>query len=227
MIRRFLCLVGAVGVAGCGGAPPDVVATVDGEPIRKAEFDHWLGVFARSSAAPDAVVPDPPAFERCVAAKRGGTRVAKSELQDRCRQEYRVLRDRALHLLITFKWIEGEAQARGVEASAAEVQAAFEEQREEAFPADAEFRKFLAQTGQTRHDILARTRVDLLSKRLREEVTAGLAGPAERRKAVGAFVKDLTARWRARTECREGYRTVQCENGPKTAPGPPSVAILD
>ncbi len=51
---------------------------------------------------------------------------------------------------------------------------------------------------------------------------------AERdRDAVNAFVKDLKQRWRARTDCREGYKTVECRNGPKEAPKPPEIAILD
>jgi foldase protein PrsA len=40
-----------------------------------------------------------------------------------------------------------------------------------------------------------------------------LAAEAEQA-ALDAFVQDFTARWRARTECAEGYRTSDCRNGP-------------
>ena len=31
---------------------------------------------------------------------------------------------------------------------------------------------------------------------------------------LDAFVRDFTARWRAKTECAPGYRTTDCRNGP-------------
>jgi foldase protein PrsA len=59
-------------VAGCGsGVPSDSVATVDGTPIKKADFDHWLSVAAKQSAPPGSTaapaVPDPPDYTNCVA----------------------------------------------------------------------------------------------------------------------------------------------------------------
>jgi foldase protein PrsA len=39
-------------------------------------------------------------------------------------------------------------------------------------------------------------------------------------KALDAFVKDWTKRWRAKTECSDGYKTTQCKNGPKPTPTP-------
>jgi foldase protein PrsA len=38
--------------------------------------------------------------------------------------------------------------------------------------------------------------------------------------ALDAFAKDFTSRWREKTECRAGYLTSQCRNGPKTTPTP-------
>jgi foldase protein PrsA len=35
--------------------------------------------------------------------------------------------------------------------------------------------------------------------------------------AFDTFVQDFTARWRAKTECAEGYRTTDCRNGPASA----------
>ena len=51
---------------------------------------------------------------------------------------------------------------------------------------------------------------------------------AERdRSAVNAFVAKLKARWKRQTDCREGYATVECRNGPKERPKPPEISILD
>ena len=40
----------------------------------------------------------------------------------------------------------------------------------------------------------------------------------DRRKKVDAFTEEFRAKWRSRTECREGYVTPECKNGPDTAP---------
>ena len=39
-------------------------------------------------------------------------------------------------------------------------------------------------------------------------------------KALDAFVKDFTKRWKDKTECSEGYKTSDCKNGPKATPTP-------
>jgi foldase protein PrsA len=359
-VVRVGVVLASLALAGCGDAVPgDVVATVDGQAIPRAEFDRWLTITTKSSAAPDAQVPDPPRYERCVAAKRAQQQDAKApELERQCREEYTVLRDQTMRLLITRRWFEGEARTLGVRLSDAEVTKAFDAQRQESFPRQADFEKFLRQTGQTREDVKARVRLDLLSKRIRAAivdrqdavsdaavakfyerkggelavpekrdlrvvVTAGeaearkarraLAGgaswasvvrrysidevtrsydgklsgqakgtldasldkavfsarrgalsqpvktpygfyvftvtsitepqgqslaessdtirktlEAERdRAAVNAFVNRLKARWKQQTDCREGYATVECRNGPKERPKPPEISILD
>jgi foldase protein PrsA len=39
-------------------------------------------------------------------------------------------------------------------------------------------------------------------------------------KALDSFVSDFRKRWREKTECREGYTTSDCKNGPKPTPTP-------
>ena len=39
-------------------------------------------------------------------------------------------------------------------------------------------------------------------------------------KALDAFVKDFTKRWKEKTECSEDYKTTDCKNGPKATPTP-------
>jgi len=173
-------------LAGCGDA--DVVATVGGTPIPRAEFDHWLTITTKSSATPGAQVPDPPRYERCVAAKRRQQREAKAaELERQCKEEYTVLRDQTMRVLITRRWFEQEARALGVRLSDAEVTKAFDAQRRESFPRDADFEKFLRQTGQTREDVLARVRLDLLSKRIRETIVERQDGVSDQQ--IAEFYK--------------------------------------
>src|SRR5215210_5420236 len=168
-------------LAGCGGVPGNAVAEVDGNAIEKTTFDHWLTVAAKSGGQAAAPAPKPPQFTECVAQKRkttpkptkGKPKVTDSTLKTQCKQEYEALRDQVLQLLISFEWIEGEAKAMNIKVSDAEVKKSFDKQRKQAFPKDADFQKFLKDSGQTEEDILQRVRLDTLSNKIREKVTKG------------------------------------------------------
>jgi len=177
-----LFALGAIAVVvGCGGVPGNAVAEVDGNTIDKSTFDHWLNIAARSSGQPNAVVPDPPNYEKCVAQKRkttpkpakGQPKVTDDQLKKQCEQEYKSLKDQVVQLLISYEWIKGEAEAQGVKVTDAEVQKSFEDQKKQSFPKDADYEKFLKDTGQTQEDILTRVRLDLLSNKIREKVVKG------------------------------------------------------
>ena len=173
--------VPAMLVAGCGGVPGNAVAEVDGTTIEKSEFDHWLTVAAKSGGQTGAAAPKPPDYAECVNQKRkttpkpakGQPKVTDSQLKKQCEQEYDSLRDQVLQLLISFEWIEGEADEQGIKVSDAEVKKSFDKQKKEAFPKAADFDKFLKDSGQTEDDILKRVRLDTLSNKIREKVTKG------------------------------------------------------
>ena len=161
--RIALSLVAVTGVgatfAACGGVPGNSVATVDGEAIDKTDFSHWMNVAAKSSGQANAAVPDPEAdYAKCVAAKRKATpapakgqpKVTDAQLKTQCKQEYEQLRNQVLQLLISFKWIQGEADAMDVKVTDAEVKKSFDEQKKQSFPKDADYKKFLQTSGQTR-----------------------------------------------------------------------------
>jgi len=177
-----LCALGAtVAVAaGCGGVPGNAVAEVDGSSIERETFDHWLAVAAKSSQ-PGATVPDAPEYTNCVAQKRkttpkpgkGQPKVTDEQLKEQCKQEYEALRDQVLQLLVSFKWIEGEAKEMGVEVTDAEVKKSFDEQKKQSFPKDADYKKFLKDSGQSEDDIMQRVKLDLLSNKIRDEVIKG------------------------------------------------------
>jgi foldase protein PrsA len=183
---RFLlasCAVLAIGaaVAACGGVPGNAVATVDGTPIQKSQFDHWMNVAAKSSGQPNAAVPDPPTYASCIAAKRkttpkpakGQPKTTDAQLKAQCQQQYNQLRNEVLQLLISFQWIQGEAKQQGVSVTDAEVLKSFNQQKNQSFPKDADFQKFLKQSGQTQQDILQRVRLNLLSNKIRDKVIKG------------------------------------------------------
>src|SRR4051812_5044355 len=184
--RIAISLVAVTGVGGtfaaCGGVPGNSVATVDGEAVSKTDFSHWLSVAAKSSGQPNAAVPDPEAdYVKCVAAKRKATpapakgqpKVTDAQLKTQCKQEYDQLRNQVLQLLISFKWIQGEADTMSVKVSDAEVKKSFDTQKKQSFPKDTDYKKFLATSGQTEADILQRVKLDLLSNKIRDKVVKG------------------------------------------------------
>jgi foldase protein PrsA len=182
LLLTLCALVAASAVAvGCGGVPGNAVAEVDGTAIDKEDFDHWSQVVAKSSGQPNAQLPDSPEFVKCVALKRkttpapgkGQPKVTDAQLKDQCKQEYEAVRDQALQVLVSFEWIEGEAEERGIKVSEEEVKKSFEQQKKQGFPKAADFDKFLKDSGQTEADILQRVRLDLLSNKIRDEVIKG------------------------------------------------------
>src|ERR687897_62721 len=169
-------------VAGCGGVPGNAVAEVDGQAIEKSQYDHWVNVAARSSGqGATAAVPKPPEYTECVASKRKSTpkpakgqpKVTDDQLKSQCKQEYEQLRDQVLQLLISFQWLQGEAEEQGIEVSDADVKKSFDQQKKQSFPKDADYQKFLKDYGQTEEDVMQRVRLDLLSNKIRDKVIKG------------------------------------------------------
>jgi parvulin-like peptidyl-prolyl isomerase len=168
-------------LAGCGGVPGNAVAEVDGTAIQKTQFEHWMNVAAKSSGQKGAAVPKPPDYTACVAAARktlpkpakGQPKTTDKQLQEQCKQQYNQLRDQVLGLLIGFQWIEREAKEQGITVTDAEVKKSFAEQKKQSFPKNADYTKFLKDSGQSEADILTRVRFSLLSNKLRDKITKG------------------------------------------------------
>jgi foldase protein PrsA len=189
---RWIAALGAVlftvgGLAACGsGLPSDAVVQVNGQPISKATFDHWLSVAASASAAavpgqtaPKAAVPEPPAYTKCIAhLKETEPKPAKGQkpkteavLKTQCEQQYKALQQTTLGFLISADWVMGQAEEQGVKLSDKEVEKKFNELKKQQFPKEAEFQKFLATTGQTVSDLLLRVKLSLLTTRIQEKIT--------------------------------------------------------
>jgi foldase protein PrsA len=168
-------------IAGCGGVPGNAVAEVDGDSIDKADFEHWMNVAAKSSGQKNASVPQPPDFTECVATARknlpkpakGQPKTTDAQLKAQCKTQYNQLRDQVVGLLLTFDWVEREAKEQGVKTTDAEVKKSFAQQKKQSFPKEADYQKFLKQSGYTQEDIERRTRLQLLSTKLREKVIKG------------------------------------------------------
>ncbi len=184
---RILLALAALGApavlaAGCGGVPGNAVAEVDGNAIEKSAYDHWLQVAARTSGqGANSKAPVPPDFTACIAQKRkttpkpakGQPKITDKQLKDQCKQEYEQLRDQVLQLLISFEWLEGEADEQGIKVTDAEVKKSFDQQKKQSFPKDADYQKFLKDSGQSEADILLQVKADLLKTKITEKITKG------------------------------------------------------
>ncbi len=182
---RFIPALGAVlfalvGLSACGGIPSDAVVQVNGKPITKTAFNHWMGIAAISTAtAPGgkAVIPEPPDFSACIAhlaatapKAKGEAAPTTSKLKYECEVQYKALQQEVLGFLISSEWVLGEAEALGVKVSDSEVQKQFEKIKNEQFPKAAEFEKFLSSSGQTVSDLLLRVKLNMLSQKIQAKI---------------------------------------------------------
>jgi foldase protein PrsA len=181
---KMLCALavtglGAAVVAGCGeDVPPNAVATVGDSTITQDEFDKWLKTASAGQSQGGATAaPDPPDFQKCVAAKKkqpvakGQERPSDSQLKKQCEQEYDQLKTEVMQFLIQAEWVQQEAEAQGVKVTDKEIRRSFEDQKKQAFPNDKAYQQFLNQSGMTEEDILFRVRLDQLQQKLTQKVT--------------------------------------------------------
>jgi foldase protein PrsA len=177
--------LGASVVAGCGSSedvPSGAVAKVGDEEISQEDFDKWLktAVSGQAQGGP-AVVPDPPEFTKCVAAKKdqpvakGQEQPTDGALKKQCEQEYDTLKREVMLFLIQAEWVEQEAAEQGVEVSDASVKKSFEDQKKQAFPTDKAYEEFIRTSGMTEADILFRVKLNELQQKLTQKVTEDAA----------------------------------------------------
>jgi foldase protein PrsA len=175
-------ILSAVAIAGCGsGVPANSVATVDGTPIKKTDFNHWLTVAAKQQAAGGASVPvpDPPNYTKCVAAlqkqpvAKGQQKPSDAALRSQCQQQYEGLKGQVMQFLVESEWLVKEAQARKLTAKQSDVQKQLNTQINQSFPKRSDFNKFLQSSGMTMQDLLFRVKLDILTQQVRQKIVQG------------------------------------------------------
>jgi foldase protein PrsA len=214
-LTRWIAALGAVffatwGLAACGGGiPSDAVVQVNGQPITKTTYNHWLGVAAAASAsalpgqkAAKPVLPEPPAYTACIAhlkevepkPAKGQKPKTEAELKTQCEQQYTALKQQVLGFLISADWVLGEAESQGVKVSDSEVTKKFNTLKKQQFPKEAEFQKFLATTGQSVSDLLLRVKLSMLTTKIQEKVTKD-AKKAVNETAVAKYYNEHKAQY--------------------------------
>jgi parvulin-like peptidyl-prolyl isomerase len=153
----------AVGV-GHPDVPSDDVAVVDDSSIdveglaedgkiSKEGFDKLFDQTAKQQGLPAAPAPGDP--------------------------QYQAVHDQAMGTALDIAWITGEAAKDGVTVTDTEVQQQFQQTKQQNFKTDAEYQKFLQQSGFTEADVLARVRLQLISQKIEQKLTGDISDPSE------------------------------------------------
>jgi foldase protein PrsA len=178
LLRKLTVALGAffvlaIAITGCGGVPGDSVAIVDGNPITKKAFDHWMFIEAKGQASQSpgspVIVPDPPDYKNCIAAARTLPQLASAPaktLKTDCSQVFKQYLTTVMSFLIRSYWYQADAASHGIKITDAQVQKAFNTAKNQQFPTAAGFQTFLTQSGQTLQDLLFRVRVNQLYMKL-------------------------------------------------------------
>jgi len=188
----------AVGLlAGCGGGSS--TSTTPAVPASPAAVASARGTAATANAV----------------AYVSGTPIAKASYQHWLAVETALggagsPSHQALGFLITSEWVLGEASARHIGVSEAEVKQRFTQLVHESFPKAGSLKKYLAKSGETEADLLARIKVELLASKIAAKVTSGKSA-AQRSALLAAFEKNFHAHWKDYTDCKPGYVMEDCK----------------
>jgi hypothetical protein len=190
-------LVGAGLLAGCGGgSSTSSTPAVPASPVA-------VGSAHGSAAAADAVV------------YVSKTPISKASYQHWLAVETALGASgspshQALGFLITSEWVLGEAAARHIEVSEAEVKQRYTQLLHQSFPKPGSLKKYLAKSGETEADLLARIKVELLASKIAAKITAGKSS-GQRSALLTAFENGFHAHWKAYTDCKPGYVMEDCK----------------
>jgi foldase protein PrsA len=145
----IVVLIGATSGFGKDDPSGDAVAVVDGEQISKEDFDRALAQ---------------------AAARQGIARNCQPPAPDN--PQYDALVEEAMNDVLDQAWIQGEAEERGVSASDREVQDEFEQTKSQNFQTEKEYQDFLEQSCFAQEDVDERVRLQVLSTKIQDEITA-------------------------------------------------------
>jgi foldase protein PrsA len=157
IVGAFLVL-GVVSSFGGVDEKKDTAKIEDVGSISKETFNHWYLVVAKQPQPGQKKPKPPPSLD----SKQG-----------------EALKQQVMQFLISSNWIAGEAQERGLDATPEEVQRQFAQTKKQSFPNEKAYQKFLASSGQTVQDLLFRVKLDVLSNKIREDVTSGTSNVSE------------------------------------------------
>jgi phosphatidylethanolamine-binding protein (PEBP) family uncharacterized protein len=182
-------------LSGCGGGSSGTAASVPASPAAAA---GTASVSASDAVATVAGVPIAKAgYEHWLAIERKLGAAGNPSHQ-------------ALGFLITSEWVLGEATGRKIAVSEAEVKRRFASLVHQSFPKSGSLQAYLARSGETEADLLARIKVELLAAHIAAHVTAGKS-PSQRSALLTGFERNFQAHWKRLTSCSPGYVMEDCK----------------
>jgi parvulin-like peptidyl-prolyl isomerase len=138
--------------------PSGDIALVQGAPadvgeISQEQFEHSLELAAIQGGEKKAPEPGDPKYEE--------------------------LKESTLNAIFEAVWLQGEAAESGIEVSNEEVTKKLKELKKEAFKTEAEFQKFLKESGFTFGDVIERVKLQILSEALQEQLKEKAPTPSQ------------------------------------------------
>jgi hypothetical protein len=226
----------ALGLAGCGTNNTDgvVVARVSGVgTITRGSVAHWANVEAvlvheliPTRPAPVGLIPDPPNYSACIAylsrtlsQSAGHKPPTTGALRHDCQARATSLQATTLSKLISWDWTIGRGEALGIRVSDAQVQTRLDTvSKEPNSPYGPSLTRYLALTGQTKADMLVRSRVQLYEVEIAERAMAmertlpTTLNEHQRQAAIEALANRIDADklWTGRTSCATGFVVPGC-----------------
>lgn len=233
-------------LAACGGGlSSNAVVNVNGTNISQETFNHWMEVASastRTSPTSKPVVPVPPNYEACIKhleaqpQPKGAAKQTPSQLKAQCESQYKALQQEVLGFLTSSQWVLAEAEKLGVKVSDKEVHDQFVKIRSQQFPNQAEFQKFLTNSGQSVSDLLLRVKLNLLSSKIQKKIVEGKGnvtqadvekyykenqsrfGTPEKRNVSLVLTKDEAAAKAAKSEIESGKSFAEVAKARSTDP---------
>jgi foldase protein PrsA len=156
-------------------APGGVLARVGPISITQATFDRWFAADVSTELPEFRTIPVPPDFTACIdhllqTLKHSGQKVpvpSRATVKGKCADQYQQSKARVLNELITSEWVVGAAEELRLKLSESIVELKLMEDNHKQFPSEAAAQAFLRESGQTKGDVLFRTRVELLEEAIR------------------------------------------------------------
>jgi foldase protein PrsA len=158
----FVILFAVIGVAvgiGDPSIPSGDVALIQDAPgevghISEAQFDRALKQASSQSSEKKVPKPGEP--------------------------KYKELMEAALGSLLDSAWLRSEADEQGLSVTKAEVEKEFKKLKKENFKTEADYQKFLNESGFTQKDVDERVELQMLSTQIQKGITEGASEPSKR-----------------------------------------------
>lgn len=204
-----------------GGTSSEAVVQAGGSAITKAEINHWMSTLAggdfyeiaHKHTVPAGLVSEPPNYAACVtrlervaaSSYKGPSKPTAAQLLSKCRELHQTLKAQALNYLVQAQWVIGLASEAGIKATDGEVTKLLNEIKARQFPkGEGEFQRYLASNRRSLADELFVVKLDVLRRKIVQEVNTG-------GKQTLARFTEAGQRLTAKTSCHAGYVVQHCK----------------